>query len=270
MHPLIDGDDDRLDWEKATRPRFTAAEDIHGEAARPSSLIPVHKLSTPDPLYDMQLMRALKMANEQTVRELGPLPPGGLPVAPKRRLITADLNTHSVGPINEKEDEEMKFRQMALATVLSTATTVGVCAVPTTPEPAQQMRGAQVDASLGADNSATSQVKPGYRKSFDNCVTASNGVTVNMMNCINEEFDYQDKRLNIAYQRLHKVLPPDVWESLRNDQRKWLAGRDNCEIDDDIKGGTAEMLIRADCALRKTAIRANELEALFKQKNDGR
>jgi uncharacterized protein YecT (DUF1311 family) len=266
MHPLIDGDDDRLDWEKATRPRFTAAEDIHGEAARPSSLIPVHKLSTPDPLYDMQLMRALKMANEQTVRELGPLPPGGLPVAPKRRLMTADLNTHSVGPINEKEDEEMEFRQMALATVLSTAATVGVCAIPTMPEPAQQMRGAQVDASLGADNSAMSQVEPGYRKSFDNCVTASNGVTVNMMNCIDEEFDYQDKRLNVAYQRLHKVLSPDVWESLRNDQRKWLAERDNCEIDDDVKGGTAEMLIRADCALRKTAVRANELEALFKQK----
>ena len=64
-----DQDDDRLDE----------------EGARPSSLISVHKLSKPDRLYDLQLARDLAIANERTMRELGPMPSNGMPVQPKRK-----------------------------------------------------------------------------------------------------------------------------------------------------------------------------------------
>lgn len=57
------------------------------EGARPSSLIPVHKLSTPDPIYDQQLMRELAIINERTRRELGP-PPAAPPTTPKRKQDT--------------------------------------------------------------------------------------------------------------------------------------------------------------------------------------
>ncbi len=38
-----------------------------------------------DRLYDQQLHRDVQAVNEQTMRALGPLPPGGLPVQPKRK-----------------------------------------------------------------------------------------------------------------------------------------------------------------------------------------
>lgn len=76
-------DEGRLDWERKLRPLISAAEDINGEGALPSSLTTVHKLSAPDPAYDLQLLRDLKIANERTLREFGPLPPGGLPVQEK-------------------------------------------------------------------------------------------------------------------------------------------------------------------------------------------
>lgn len=97
---------------------------IEKEGARPSSLIPVHKLNTPDPLYDMQLLRALKVANERTVRELGPLPPGGLPVRKKRKpklSQPAELNP-AWANIEHKdlEGETMKFSHTTAASALMT------------------------------------------------------------------------------------------------------------------------------------------------------
>ena len=54
---------------------------------RPSSLQPVYRLTAPDRHYDLQLLRDLEIANARTRRELGPLLPGGLPVAIKRRQM---------------------------------------------------------------------------------------------------------------------------------------------------------------------------------------
>lgn len=62
-------------------------EDDHedDEGASPSSLIPAHKLSTPDPLYDQQLLRDLEIINECTFRELGSRPRRPSPMQPKRK-----------------------------------------------------------------------------------------------------------------------------------------------------------------------------------------
>lgn len=38
-----------------------------------------------DPLHNQQLQRDVQATNEQTARALGPLPPGGLPLQPKRK-----------------------------------------------------------------------------------------------------------------------------------------------------------------------------------------
>jgi uncharacterized protein YecT (DUF1311 family) len=154
----------------------------------------------------------------------------------------------------------MKFRRMTLVAALSAATTMGACA-------SQTQRDAQLDASVNELKSVGDQKEPRYSKTFDRCMDAANGVTVDVMNCMDEELDYQDKRLNSVYQSLHEVFTLTNWDVLRKEQRKWLAGRDNCEVNDDIRGGTAEMLVRADCVLRKTTFRAVELEALFKQQH---
>lgn len=62
-------------------------EDGHenDEGTPPSSLTPVHKLPTPDPLYDQQLLRDLTIVNDQTYKELGSRPRRSLPVQPKRK-----------------------------------------------------------------------------------------------------------------------------------------------------------------------------------------
>lgn len=200
-----------------------------------------------------------QMAGERNVRELGTLPPDGLPVIRKREFKVGSV----IALKNDAENEEMKFRRMTLVAALSAATTMGACA-------SQTQRDAQLDASVNelksvGDQSVGDQKEPRYSKTFDRCMDAANGVTVDVMNCMDEELDYQDNRLNSVYQRLRKVLTPTNWDVLRKEQRKWLAGRDSCEVNDDIRGGTAEMLVRENCVLRKTTFRAVELETLFKQ-----
>ncbi|MGC1550247.1 MAG: lysozyme inhibitor LprI family protein [Rhodanobacter sp.] len=200
----------------------------------------MHKLATPDPLYDPQLLRDVAIINERTVRELGPMPPGGLPTTPKRKpkLWRHDVPFENVNRESE-EGETMKLSHVAMAAALGVVAT-------------------------GTLVATDQQVTPGYRPSFELCSRASHGVTVELMNCGSEEFEYQGKRLNNAYKRLHQVLPSTAWESLRNEQRKWLVGLGKaCEVDDDIKGGTAEMLMVMACKLDRTVQRANELESLL-------
>lgn len=98
-----------------------------------------------------------------------------------------------------------------------------------------------------------------FRPSFDKCVDGSEGVTLTLNNCIGAEYDFQDKRLNHAYQRLRKSLSGSAKTALRDKERAWIASRDkSCAPDPD--GGTSAMLDANQCQLNKTAARAAELE----------
>jgi hypothetical protein len=91
------------------------------EGARPSSLIAVHSLSTPDPLYDMQLMRELEIINARTRAELGPLPPGGVPERVKRKPATELSAKWSPETDSMQENETMKIQRVGLAAAISMA-----------------------------------------------------------------------------------------------------------------------------------------------------
>lgn len=80
---------------------MTSEDDFGDEGARPSSLIPVHKLAMRDPLHDMQLLRDVAIINEQVRRELGPPPRP----APQQKP--------------EKEREDMKPREFAMAALVA-------------------------------------------------------------------------------------------------------------------------------------------------------
>lgn len=98
-----------------------------------------------------------------------------------------------------------------------------------------------------------------FRPYFDKCVDGSEGVTLTLNNCIGAEYDFQDKRLNDAYQRLRKGLSGSAKTALRDEERAWIASRDkSCTPDPD--GGTAAMLDANQCQLSKTAAWAAELE----------
>lgn len=90
------------------------------ECARPSSLEAVHRLATTDPHYDLQLLRDLGIVNARTRSELGPLPPGGVPLEIKRRpeLPTIPSTAEPIG--NEiRENENMDIKYLAMAAVVT-------------------------------------------------------------------------------------------------------------------------------------------------------
>ena len=90
------------------------------EGVRPSSLQPVFRLTVPDRHYDLQLLRDLEIANARTRRELGPLPPGGLPVAIKRRpeLPGAPSNAETQAD-DSREEETMDLKLLAMAAAMT-------------------------------------------------------------------------------------------------------------------------------------------------------
>lgn len=119
-------------------------------------------------------------------------------------------------------------------------------------------------APAHADDTSASSADKHLRPGFDTCMDASDGVTVKMNSCLAKEFDYQDKRLNKAYQALRKPMSDKDRLALRDEERAWIKARDTkCAPDKD--GGTAALLVSGDCALTQTAERATELEGRLKK-----
>ena len=116
-------DDDRPDWEKAIRPRFTALDDKDGEGARPSSLIKVNRPAVIDPLHELNLLRMMQLANERTLRELGPLPPGRVPVVSKCKPKSWRAEAAAIMKDNE-EDETMRLTHAVTMATMAVGTLV--------------------------------------------------------------------------------------------------------------------------------------------------
>jgi uncharacterized protein YecT (DUF1311 family) len=119
-----------------------------------------------------------------------------------------------------------------------------------------------VDANPAADaKSAAPIVASGYSHAFDVCVSKSNGVTVEMLDCIATETGKQGDQLNRTYQASMAMLAPDRRTDLRSAQRTWIKQRDSkCALD--TEGGTAAQINSASCVLDMTAARAKELLAM--------
>lgn len=95
---------------------------IEEEEARPSSIIPVHHAAAPDPFHDLQLLRDLAIINEQTAKELGPLPEGGMPVREKRKPRLRPPDAMPVEAcVNSQETDDMKIKQLAAAAIAASA-----------------------------------------------------------------------------------------------------------------------------------------------------
>lgn len=103
----------------------------------------------------------------------------------------------------------------------------------------------------------------GLSKQYSACMEKSNGVTVEMVNCIGAETKRQDTRLNKAYKDLMATLSPARKKQLQDAQRLWVKYRDaNCNFYADPEGGTIVQVTTSDCFMDATARRAKELEQL--------
>jgi hypothetical protein len=77
-----------------------------------------------DPHHDAQLLRDLAIVNARTQAELGPLPPGGMPVDPKRKPQSCRPRAPTG---QDTEDEAMKLSHAAAAATLGIAGAAAAC-----------------------------------------------------------------------------------------------------------------------------------------------
>ena len=109
-------------------------------------------------------------------------------------------------------------------------------------------------ALIGAAVPAFAQDKPDDK----DC----DGSTAEMVECANKKIAQWDKRLNAAYAKALKLAQPKQREQLRVAQRLWVQYRNaNC-LYFDLGEGTIARIEAADCMLRLTQYRAQELEAV--------
>src|ERR1700751_2469918 len=88
---------------------------------------------------------------------------------------------------------------------------------------------------------------------YSTCLEKSNGVTIEMINCILAETIRQDARLNENYKRLISKLATERKNALVEAQRAWIRFRDaNCGFYADPEGGSAARVAATECFLNST------------------
>jgi uncharacterized protein YecT (DUF1311 family) len=103
----------------------------------------------------------------------------------------------------------------------------------------------------------------GLTKQYSDCMEKSGGVTVDMLDCIGEEYRRQDARLNAFYKAASAKLAPARRKPLLDAQRAWIQYRDlNCKFYADPDGGTLATVEANACMLTMTAARAQELSQI--------
>jgi uncharacterized protein YecT (DUF1311 family) len=107
---------------------------------------------------------------------------------------------------------------------------------------------------------ADKAVEARYTKGFKNCPGFS-GSTAEMIGCVDQETQIQDKRLNETYKKAMDGLTAGQKAKLKNAQRAWLAYRDAwCTAQQDSDWGTLSNIAAANCILEQTVRRTMELE----------
>lgn len=107
-----------------------------------------------------------------------------------------------------------------------------------------------------------------YTRAYDECVESSNGVTITLRKCANEELQRQDTRLNRLYKKLINASESSDREKLKAAQSAWIQFRDRqCEYDaGSEKQGTMWPLMVTSCHLDFTIRRADEIESWILQR----
>src|SRR6516165_1782800 len=89
---------------------------------------------------------------------------------------------------------------------------------------------------------------------YSTCLEKSNGVTIEMINCILAETRRQDARLNENYKRLISKLATERKNALVEAQRAWIRFLDaNCGFYADPEGGSAARVTAHECFLNAQA-----------------
>lgn len=208
------------------------------------------KLSKRDIGHELQLQRDLAISNARTLSELGPLPPGGVPLQVKRNSMSPHSEV-SAPAIGNEEEMPMK-RELAVAVLAASALACQPAdhqsAFPLAAKEVVSIQKGQNRAnddlsamSLAKHDTDDLEIERGgmkFRDSYTDCAQAGTGATDEILACIAEEFEYQDARLNSAYRRLMHQLSDEQKVRLRDEQKDWLSEMGKkCRWDPEIEGG---------------------------------
>lgn len=95
------------------------------------------------------------------------------------------------------------------------------------------------------------------------CMNADNS-TAGMIECINKEFEIQDKILNETYKKAMSILNDENKKKLKDIQRKWVAYKEaKCAFIP--PQGTMYLVSSANCYLKMTKERTQELKYVIEE-----
>jgi uncharacterized protein YecT (DUF1311 family) len=135
---------------------------------------------------------------------------------------------------------------MAMSALISTLVCDGVSA--------EEMERIIASDSILAGNAAI-KLRPSYQDCLDNSFIDQ----YPRLECTNDEYDFQDARLNAVYRRLMASLSPAAKLALRAEERSWIRKRRR-RCDFGIDPLPDYVVEAADCALSEAAKRATALE----------
>ncbi len=100
----------------------------------------------------------------------------------------------------------------------------------------------------------------GLRPSVSACIKSAGGATPGTRDCLRDEHDFQDHRLNQTYKKLMGSLVEVDRKHLREEERQWITFRDKyCAVGNE--PGQGQELDADECVVDQTADRATELES---------
>lgn len=108
---------------------------------------------------------------------------------------------------------------------------------------------------------------PGYSQVFNICLDNSEGITSRMMDCTGAEQEYQDWRLNTAYQVLMKTLSLEKQKKRKQEERDWIKKRESTCAQPEDSGSLGEINY-SGCFLEETTKQANMLETLLRNTSE--
>jgi uncharacterized protein YecT (DUF1311 family) len=102
-----------------------------------------------------------------------------------------------------------------------------------------------------------------YSHTYSACMDESDGLTMNMLDCMGSEIEQQNTRLNQNYKAAMQALTPAQQTQLRDAQRLWIKFRDtDCALLGSLTGGSIDRINSASCFLETTKQRADDLRRL--------
>jgi uncharacterized protein YecT (DUF1311 family) len=126
-----------------------------------------------------------------------------------------------------------------------------------------------VSSSAWAQEAQKADDQTGYSKAYDDCMEKSNGITVEVRDCIDEEYERLDKELNAVYGDLSAKSTPAARRALVASERAWLAfRRAQCDYEAHADyGGTLSLVLVDGCHLDMLARRVKEIRGYVESKH---